>query len=234
MDLEWISDAIDALEGAGIAARRGYLVGKIPHLTAPMATVSIESFQGYEMTLTVRIYTPLSMGGDACEDWALTAVNALKTRSSGCKVGACSYQRETGLFCVPITVTFSRLLKLMASQSVVIPAVEADGQVIPYVLAVTTAYTNSPAKLKEETTGALYMAAAEQRWRVTVEDVMDSHYSPRDTLTDGFTLTIYRVEQKEVYSGCCWESIKTSVEDDGIHRTRVAVTCVAPEIQTIP
>lgn len=232
MELNWIEKIIEALESVNIPAQRGYPSGLMPSLTEPVATVSIQKAESNEMTAVVQIYSQVSQGGTTCEDLALKAAKALRALGAQCRVGGCSFSGKGGLFSLPLQVTFCKEEVPVAS-SVTQPKVTIDGIVVSGVADVATAFTSTPVKSKDTTTGAIGMVAGEKRWTVTVEDLVAPSQSPQEEVTDGFTVTITRSGEKETYSGCCWDKITTEVTEKGTRRIRVAITCNEPVVAKV-
>lgn len=232
MELNWIEKTITALADVGIPAQRGYPSGIIPSLTSPMATVSIKKAEQDELTLSVSVYTPLSDGGTACEDLALTAAEALRALGAECELGACGFSGKGGLFSLPVLAKFTGELTT-AEKIKLIPKVEIDDVVQTGLSDVTVAYTCSTVKVKDTTTSEIEMASADRRWHITIEDVVDARSAPIEAIEDGFAMVISRSEQEETYSGCCWEKQSTQTEGERIRRVRVAVTCNDPTIAAL-
>lgn len=210
--LEQLQKVIEVLNGAGLPAGRGFPAGKMPHLTAPVARVTLRQVTEDVTSVNVQIYGPLSLGGTACEDAAAVAAQALAALGGQWQIGSCSFEGRSGTFQLPVVVSFAR-----ATPQMLLPRVEIGGEAVANVVDVSTGFTAALAA-DGETTG-------EKRWTVTVEDLTDE---PGEPLADGFTVAVLRSGQRETYSSCCWAKITTMAAAEGIRRVRVAVTAVAP------
>lgn len=229
MELDWIEKIIEALESVDIPAQRGYPSGAMPNLTEPVATVSIQRAELDEMTAAVQIYSPVSRGGITCENLALQAATAIRAIGATCVVGSCSFSSRDGLLSLPLQVTFAKE-QTVVSPFITQPKVAIDGIVVANVVNVATAFTGTPVKSKDATTGEVGMVVGEKRWTVTVEDLVAPSRSPQEEVKDGFTVTISRSGEKETYSGCCWDKVTTEVAEKGTRRIRVAITCNEPVV----
>lgn len=216
--IEQLERVIGALNEAGLPARRGFPAEKMPHLTAPVARVSIRQITEDVTSLDVQIYAPLSLGGSACEDGAVGAARALAALGGQWQIGSCVFEGKSGTFQLPMQVSFAR-----ETPRLVQPQVELNGEVVDNVLDVSTGF-RAAMMADGESTGLI---AGEKRWTVTVEDLTDG---AENALTDGFTVDILRDGQRVRYSGCCWTKITTTAAAGGIRRVRVAATGVPPVI----
>lgn len=226
-----IDQTLLALQGAGIAAQRGYAAGKVSALTAPCATVSVERATVDELVLKVQIFCPAAMGGPRCEDLAATAAEALRQIYARCVVGSCGFHGKTGLYNVPITASFSHDARVFQSSGSIIPAVKINGHQVSNVRNVSVRFSNTPVMATDPDTGTIEMGTAKKRWRITVEDQLNGNYAPREDMIDGFAVEVRHTAQKQVFEGCCWDSIETKIDDVGIRRTRVAITCLDPTVE---
>lgn len=232
MENEWINKVITALGQAGISARRGYPSGLVPSLAEPLAAVSIQSAQTNALTLTVQVYMPMDRGCAGCEDLSLTVAGLLRALGAECQVGQCSFGTKEGLFSLPVTAVFTQQAGQTRPTAIAQPQVQIDGVAVETVVDVATGYSCSAATGVDPDTDEAQMVSGDQRWTVTVEDLVASAQSPLETVVDGFTLRILRDEETEVYTGCCWSKITTVLTAAGIRRTRVAITCNEPQVLT--
>lgn len=108
MGLQWIKKAVDALQQAGIRARRGYPAGKMPYLTAPAVGVSLEEATAEAVTVAVWVFAPLSDGGTACEDTAILAAETLARLGARYQIKCCDFDGRTGLFSLKVLAAFSQ------------------------------------------------------------------------------------------------------------------------------
>lgn len=231
MVLECIEKAIAVLQSAGIPACRGFPAGKMPHLEAVFATVSMEQATEDALTLTVQIYAPASQGGTACEDTAVLAGERLSTLGVQCRLGRCSFEGKSGVFCLPVTVTFLKVEE--PPVQIIQPRVEIAGVEIANVVAVSTAFTGTQVRQKSETTEMERLNTEEKRWTVTVEDLVPARLSPQQEITTGFTVVITHPGERETYNGCCWSKVTTEATAEGTRRVRVAITCNDPVITAV-
>lgn len=233
MELNWIEATIDALKSLGISAQRGFPNGLLPSLTEHMAAVSIQKSEGQSMTVLVQIYTPVDQGATACENLGLRAAAALREIGAVCTIGACSFSSKSSMFTIGLQTQYSEQDSPTPVTGVTQPSVQIDGQTVGNILDVATSFSSTSVKSKDATTGEIIMVAGEQRWRVTLEDLISASTSPIESVDEAFELTVTRGTQKETYEGCCWEKTSSDVTASGIKRSRTAVTCNAPTVSTV-
>lgn len=231
MVLKYIEKAIAVLQSAGIPARRGFPAGKMPHLETVFAVVSMEQAAQEALTLTVRIYASASQGGTACEDTAVLAGEKLSALGAQCRLGSCSFEGKSGVFCLPVTVTFLKAEE--PPVQIIQPRVEIAGVEVANVVAVSTAFSSTQVRQISETTGLENLNTEEKRWTVTVEDLVPSQMSAQQEITTDFTVVISHPGEKETYNGCCWSKVTTAATAEGIRRVRVAITCNDPVITAV-
>lgn len=226
MALAWIQKVIDQLEQGGISAYRGYPATKQAYLKEPMAAVCLGSATEDKAVLTVHICTSVEMGGAICEDVALQAAGLLTELGGLWKMGTSAFKTGSGLFVLPIEVTFSR-----EPQGAEI-TVTVDGVAVEGLVSVRTEMSGTSVKDTDDSENVI-MVTADKRWVVTVTESVDGNTPLRWDGKDGFCLTVVRNGEKEVYSGCSWQKMTTNTTDTGTERVRVAITCNEPVITEI-
>lgn len=216
MGHEWIQRVIEALQAAGIRAQRGYPAGKSPCLESPAASVCVECFQTDSVKLAVRIFSPASLGGAACEDTALQAAQALKTLGGACRVEGCEFNGKAGIFTLPVYVTFDRA-GLMETWSV-----KVDGAVQTYATSFKAEYLSTVTRTFNTQTGVPIFNREDDGWRLTIEDLL-----PEELPAEKDNMAIFSVEYSsasgvQLYEHCCWERILVEPVATGTRRLRVA------------
>lgn len=206
MPLKRIEAVLTALTDMGLHARRGYAAEKIPFLTVPMATVSIEEAETSRTTLCVRIYVPSTQGGQACEDQSVAAMAALEALGAQCTVGTCAFHAGAGVFYLPIRAAFAE------QQPLSLPTVTVDGQVLEDITEVTTAYRRDVTE-----------AEATETRTVTLLQLLPSKTVLSRVSSANFTLTIADGVESTVYENCYWRSVTSETTESGLRVTRVAV-----------
>ena len=101
---EWIDTVMEQLQQDGYRVRRGYPVGRMPHLTAPAIAVCVEKITANGMTLRLDIYCPLNLGGAKCEDTTMAVMNTLAQGDGILSAGPCRFDENLGLFAQSVTV----------------------------------------------------------------------------------------------------------------------------------
>lgn len=232
MTLAWIEQTIEVLKEAGISAFRGYSPEKIPHLSQPMATVSLQQMDADGVKLGVQLYGPVELGGTACEDLAPEVSEILCQLGAACTIGPCSFEGKAGVFCVPITATFKdQEAPPEQTEQNAVPAVQINGVQTPYVVDVRTEYAVNAVRVTDSNTGLASYYPKEPRCRVTIEEQLPQSKPALETVLTSFSLEIIRPGGRETYENCCWEKITTKMQDGGVRRTRVALAGAVPTIR---
>lgn len=227
----WIEQAVQALKEAGISAVRGYSAEKIPHLSQPMATVSLQQMDADGVKLGVQLYGPVELGGTACENLAPEVAEILCQLGAACTIGACGFEGKAGVFCVPITATFKdQETPPDQTEQNAVPAVWIDGVQARYVVDVRTEYGVDAVRVTDSNTGVASYYPKEPRCRVTIEEQLPRSEPALETVATTFSLEIVRPGSRETYEKCCWEKITTKMQDGGVQRTRVALAGAVPTI----
>ena len=107
MGREWIDGVMTQLRQEGYPVRRGFPVGKMPHLTAPAIAVCVEKLLPGAMTLRLDIYSPLKLGGGQCEDTTMAVVSLLARENGTVSAGACRFDENLGLFTQSVRAEFA-------------------------------------------------------------------------------------------------------------------------------
>lgn len=107
MGLDRITSVIEALQKAGIRAERSFPVGVMPYLTGPVAAVGLERAQAGSVTVAVRIYSPMGLGGEKCEDTAVLAAETVAGMGGAYQMTGCEFNSQMGLFTMLVLATFA-------------------------------------------------------------------------------------------------------------------------------
>jgi hypothetical protein len=78
----------------------------MPYLTGPVAAVGLERAQVKSVTVAVRIYSPMSLGGQKCEDTAMLAAKTLAAMGGMYQITGCAFDSQMGVFTMLVLVTF--------------------------------------------------------------------------------------------------------------------------------
>ena len=98
---------IERLRESDYQVRRGYPVDKIPYLTTPVIAVCLGKILPEGMTLKLHIFCPLKLGGETCEDTAMSVMEALSALGGRLSADACSFHESMGLFTQTVEVEFT-------------------------------------------------------------------------------------------------------------------------------
>lgn len=81
-------------------------MGVMPYLTGPVAAVGLERAQVESVTVAVRIYSPMDLGGQKCEDTAILAAKTLAAMGGAYQVTGCTFDSRMGVFTMLVVATF--------------------------------------------------------------------------------------------------------------------------------
>ncbi len=103
-----LENVIQALKAGGIPTDSAMPAGRIPHITEPVAAVSLKEMdmRKQKATVLVTILAPASLGGTVCEETALDAASILAGLGGKVLVDQCGFDSSTGLFTEEITAQF--------------------------------------------------------------------------------------------------------------------------------
>lgn len=226
-EYELMEQVIATLEPLGIAVKRGYALSRQPCLKAPIMTVSLKNAEAHALTLTVRIFAQVQLGGLNCEDLALTVANMLGDIGGVCKVGACTFESAGSRFTLPVEVTFYHTSQELINAKAQ-PEVQINGEKVANVVQVETGFTATTLKGKDPNTQQVCMLSGERRWRFVLKDLVGAEGTQAENPDQCFRLDILREGEVETLRGCCWEKITTQVTAFGVLRTRSGITCNPP------
>ena len=108
MGLDIVTSVLEGLCGAGIRADRGFPAKKIPYLTGPVAAVYLKQMKRESVTVAVRIYSPMKLGGALCEEAAAQATQIMQALGAKYQISACKFDGTLGLFTIDITALIYR------------------------------------------------------------------------------------------------------------------------------
>ena len=106
MGIDRVTAVIEALRKAGMRAQRGFPAEKIPYLTESVAAVNLEQGQVGSNIVAVWIYTPMGLGGAACEEKAMQAAKTVTGMGGKYEFSGCGFDSRVGLFCMKVLAKF--------------------------------------------------------------------------------------------------------------------------------
>lgn len=210
-----VRDTVAALQAGGLRAGRGYPQGWQPVPDSPVVAVSVDHADGQETALKVWVLGPAAQGGSVCENLAQAAARILRAQNARCTVGACRFDKETGLFAVEILAVWQEYLPC---------AVKVGQEQLSCVTDLSAVQTRQVTQVTDEETGETTFVSQLAGWVVTIRELLPAGEVPAVEETDEFTLTVTRENGVEVYSQCQWHSITLEETDGGVIRQRIAKT----------
>lgn len=213
MGYERITQAVDALNGAGLRAQRGYPNGVMPNLTGPVAAVNVGMISAEQTKLLVQVYA--AKDGITCEDSAQIASEALADIGALCTVENCRWDSRAGVFFCPVTAIWQE----HADCTVMI-----GSKTLPYATGVTAKKHISRVQVTDPETGNTTEECRNLGWSVTIEEMLPADYMPASDAQSDFTVFIFRPAGTERYEKCQWIQILLENVPGGLRRTRIART----------
>ena len=105
MGIEKVTEVIETLQKAGIRIQRGFPPEKMPYLTGTVAAAALEQVDKGLVTVAVRIYTPMRMGSEQCEDTAMLVAQAMAGMGAAYSMTGCKFDSKMGLFTMTVLAT---------------------------------------------------------------------------------------------------------------------------------
>ncbi len=236
MGLTRITQAIEALEQAGLRAGRGFPGGGKPALTAPAVAVGIHRCEGESVTLAVMVFVTPEMGGSLCEDTALEAAAVLEGLGAACIQEACSYDRTTGLLSVRVLAAWgpeavageaggtegSDQAAESGTEAALACMVTVGGTALSYLTAAKAEFTVKLYPVGAAGAGVGAVCRYTEYWDITVEELLPLSSVPAQLSTGTFTVQLTRSGGTECYVNCQWIRVLRQDTPQGIRQLRVA------------
>lgn len=184
---------IDALCDVGIPAAAAYPGAPIGALTKVVAAVHLYRVCPEDRSATVRaeLFCPTAMGGGACEDKALQAVEALGLLGAKCTQGECTFVNTMQAFRVVVDAVFYGTLKqgVWTADTPYLQHVYLKGQELHVESFLTE-------RLPDEETGRLG-----DGWKFRLQEFYTAE-EPQDVPDRGFVMSLHRGLWSEHFYEC--------------------------------
>ena len=183
-----LDNAVQALNDAGILAKRACPGGKTIMPSGPVAAVSLQqaALRGQTMTVQAVILSPMESGQALCEETAMAAGEVLTALGGNCEVGACGFDGRAGLFQETVTAKF-----LTA-----IPKVKLENTLLQYVEAFTCWRTvDEDLEITD---------LDDAPWQFRLEEFFPLDALEEEEPEEPFTLTHISESGTETYYECKW------------------------------
>ncbi len=222
-----ITEAIAALEAAGLPARRRYEPGAFPEVAAPVAAVGLHEARPGELTLEVTLYCPPCLGGSGWETAADLAAQALTGLGAVCCLGPCGFDRDSQLLSGRLLATWE------AAAAEPQPGTEAvglscqvaiDGAVLAHLTDFSAKQTVKLVPVEAMGAGTLFHRAEERVWTLTIQELLPPEEAPEENGIGSFTLTVERSGNVETFASCRWVSTQRTETPAGVSQVRIAKT----------
>lgn len=204
---------LEALENAGIPAKRGFPGSVIPAITCPVATVTVEHTDQKQIRLAVTVYGPGRLGGGVCEELAQRAADVLREKRGICQVGNCDFDGESGLFSVKVTAVWLESLH---------NTVQIDNVSLAYATDFSAVQTRQVQQVTDPESGEKQVVNEEVIWTVAIQELLPFREVMVVDHKGSFTLRVKHENCTEIYPECYWLSITLEEGNGGLVRKRIA------------
>lgn len=205
--------AVQVLDNAGIRAKAAWPGQKIPHLKGPAAAVCLEKEDCAkdETTILVTVYSPGDLGGSACEDAALQAMEALQAIGAECLLEGCRYDGHLHLFSMDLHAVYAE------GQ---VPEEEEESLPITVKLGLAPLTNLSGFKSWHLTDDPKVTALSDSLCYFRIEELIPTGETEQNTPTEPFTITVTRGGTTETFTGCYLTSDIREDQVEGVNRVR--------------
>lgn len=219
---------LQKLTEAGFPAELAYSGKKHAAVTEPVAAVHIGKVDrgAYQITVEVSVLCPAGMGGTACEEAGLRAVEALHGDGAVCTMQGCRFDGLTRTFSVAISAVYGTMAAGDGEEE---PqeqgfSVSMDGNLLPYALEFTA---------EERRSHELRYAMAERDpkaislgrggWEIRLVEQIPARGEDLAERTGEFAIQITGYQGVETYRECVWTSVKREFTRQGLKCTRKGI-----------
>ena len=202
---------IDALQGVGIRADRGFPGKGMPYPDAPVVAVNLQELRKDRVTLAIHVYCTVEFSGIVCEDLSMDIADLLEAMGAKCAVGNCGFDGKSGLFSIRILAAWDT-----ASEPEIPFTVQAGATMLPFVT------TFSAKRDRDLRMVAGDLAIEDEGWHITITELLPLANVPEKDSDDSFTLILSRRGGTESYSDCRWSEVCYEPTAGGMIRRRVA------------
>ncbi len=211
--MRYVDNAVQALQGAGIRAHRGFPDGLAPALSGPVVAVTVEQSDQKQLVLAATVYGPGAQGGRVCEELAQQAAQVLRGARAACQVEGCRFDAESGLFSVKVTAKWRNSLQCI---------VQVDHDSLAYVTEFSAVQTRQVQQVEDPDTGEVSVVNEEVIWTVAIQELLPFTEGMEVDHKEAFTLRVRHESFTEFYPECYWLSITLEEVDGGLLRKRIA------------
>lgn len=213
------------LRQAGFSAEYAYSGKKHTAVTEPVAAVHMGELDrgACQISVAVSILCPAGMGGTACEEAGLRAVEALHEDGAVCTMQGCKYDGLTRSFSVAIVAVYSMAVS-GAEQGELGFSVSIDGKTLPYAMEFTA---------EEQHKHELRFCMGEREpkavslghggWNICLVELIPAGGEEAAEQTGSFSIQIDGQHGKELYRECVWTSVKREFTRQGLKCTRKGI-----------
>lgn len=213
------------LRQAGFPAELAFSGKKHTAVTETVAAVHMGEVDrgACQTSVAVSILCPASMGGTACEEAGLRAVEALHADGAACTMRGCSYDGLTRCFSVDIQAVYAGMAVGSGALGLGF-SVSVDGRSLPYALEFT-AEERRKHELRycmgERTPKGISLGCG--GWEICLVELIPAGGEEAAAQSGRFSVEITGLYGSEVYQECVWTSVKREFTRQGLKCTRKGI-----------
>ena len=216
---------LQRLREAGFPAELAYSGKKHIAVTETVAAVHIGKVNrgDYQISVAVSILCPTGMGGTACEEAGLRAVEVLHGDGAACTMQGCKYDGLTRSFSVAIEAVYTMAVSDGEQEEQGL-AVSIDGKTLPYAMEFTA---------EEQHEHELCYAMGERSpkgvslgsggWNICLVELIPVGEEETASQDGYFSIQITGVNGSESYRDCVWTSVKREFTRKSLKCTRKGI-----------
>ena len=217
---------LQRLRAAGFPAEPAYSGQKYTAVTEPVAAVHIGKVDrgSYQITVAVSILCPSGMGGTACEEAGLRAVEALHGDGAVCTMQGCRYDGLTRTFSVAIQAVYTTVVAGAGEQEEPGFSVSINGQMLPYALEFTAEEQHQHEiryGMGERMPKCVSLGSG--RWNICLVERIPFESEDTAEQMGLFSIQITGMHGSENYRECVWTSVKREFTQQGFKCTRKGI-----------
>lgn len=218
MGIEWLSEIVQVLVSAGIRAGEAFPGGKWMDLTGPVAAVGLRDLNWREgmAEFEIRILSPRALGGWKCQETAAAAVVALEEEGASCRMEPMEYQAETDCFELAVIAQ-----QYVSGETEEAPAAGFQILIGTDPVSYVTHFSAEQDRdrrligtLNERIPVGVTPAAGGWRIRL-VQQIPPGGEAPAEP-EEPFELRVVEDGLRTLFTGCCWNRVKKSLDADGV------------------
>ncbi len=228
MGRDWLNEMVQILIAAGIRAGEAFPARPQMALTGTVAAVGLRDLEWRTgmAEFEIRILSPRTLGGWACQTTAAAAVEALEDAGAECRMEPMAYKNT--MDCMEMVILARKQIREITQEEPEAPTqpeepeqeeqvreiqVTLGDQTASYVTLFSAEQTRGRRLVRSlNGGGAVGITPGIGGWEVKLVQVLPLGETGLTEGEEPFTLTMVADGVQQVFSGCCWNRVKQQVE----------------------